>query len=360
MQHPAAGSGDAMFSSLMFNSLMVSASQMRFIRRGFAACLVAIFSFWLSGCASLQVHVFKSKVYLNTVPATSMAVSLPKGPGIAPGEKLPLVVTFTTSDGKVFATEGAGHGMILWQDLKVSATVVGVNNKGVLSLYSDPRLSDGKLPHVTITAPSHPSLKAELDVPLRYDRSFAASFAGSDGFKGLDGSDGTDGTNGMMGSIDPDNPQAGGDGSDGTDGSDGQNGQNGSDGPPVLVRVTLRQGSQSPLLQIAVLAERKLTMFLVDPRGGSLTVKSVGGDGGSAGKGGRAGRGGSGGIGIPDGRSGRDGLDGHDGFSGSPGRDGAITVIYDPKAKPFLGAIRLPRSNGPTPVFREQPVPPLW
>ncbi|MGH9568555.1 MAG: hypothetical protein ACRD4F_02880, partial [Candidatus Angelobacter sp.] len=70
------------------------------------------------------------------------------------------------------------------------------------------------------------------------------------------------------------------------------------------MRVTLRQSGQSPLLQIAVLAERKLTMFLVDPRGGSLTVKSVGGDGGLAGKGGRAGRGGSGGIGIPDGRSG--------------------------------------------------------
>lgn len=321
-----------MFSSLMFNSLMVSALQMRFIRRGCAAGLVAIFSFWLSGCAALQVHVFKSKVYLNTVPATSMAVSLPKGPGIAPGEKLPLVVTFTTSDGKVFGTEGAGHGMILWQDLKVSATVVGVNNKGVLSLPANPRLSDGKLPHVTITAPSHPSLKAELDVPLRYDR----SFAGSAGFKGLDGSDGTDGTNGMMGSIDPDNPQAGGDGSDGTDGSDGQNGQNGSDGPPVLVRVTLRQGSQSPLLQIAVLAERKLTMFLVDPRGRIADCKVCGRRRWPAGKGGRAGRGGSGGIGIPDGRSGRDGLDGHDGFSGSAGRDGAITVIYDPKLKPFL------------------------
>lgn len=105
-------------------------------------------------------HVLQTKVYLNKVPATSIAASFPKGPGIAPGDKLPLVVIFTTADGKVFVTEGQGHGKILWQDLNVSATVAGANNKGVLSLPSDPRLSEGKLPHVTITAPSHPDLKA--------------------------------------------------------------------------------------------------------------------------------------------------------------------------------------------------------
>lgn len=344
----------------MFNSFMVSASPKLFSRRRCAACLVATFSFWLSGCAAIQVHILKSKVYLNTFPATTMAVSLPKGPGIAPGDKLPLVVTFTTPDGRAFTTEGAGHGKILWQDLKVSANVASVNNKGVLSLPADPRSSDGKLPHVTVTATSHPDLKAELDIPLRYDRSFAAIFEGGTGSNGANGTDGIDGTSGMMGSIDPDHPQAGGDGSDGTNGSDGQNGEDGSDGPPVLVRVTLRQTSRTSLLQVAVQAERQLTMFLVDPHGGSLTVKSVGGDGGSGGKGGRGGRGGSGGIGFPNGQNGHDGSDGHDGMSGSPGRNGRITVIYDPKVKPFLSALRLPRSNRPVPVFSEEPVGPLW
>jgi hypothetical protein len=339
---------------------MVSALQKLFTWRRSAACLLTIFALFLSGCAAIQVHVLKSKVYLNTVPAASMTVSLPKGPGIAPGDKSPLVVTFTTPDGKVFTTEGAGHGKILWQDLRVSATVASVNNKGVLSLPSDPRLSDGKLPHVTITAPNHPDLKAELDVRLRYDRSFAAVFAGSAGSNGFDGTSGTDGTSGMMGSIDPEHPQAGGDGTDGTNGSDGQAGENGSDGPPVLVRMTLRQGSQAPLLQVAVLADRKLTMFLVDPHGGSLTVKSVGGAAGSGGKGGRGGRGGSGGIGSPNGRDGRNGSAGMDGMSGSPGRGGPITVIYDPAVKPYLNAIRLPGSDGPAPIFREEPVPPLW
>jgi hypothetical protein len=344
----------------MFKSFMSSGLQKLFTRRGCATSLLVAFSFWLGGCAALQVHVFKTKVYLSKVPATSMVVSLPKAPGIAPGEKLPLVVTFTTADGKTFVTEGAGDGKILWQDLNVSATVASANNKGVLSLPSDPRLSEGKLPHVIITAPSHPDLKAELDVPIRYDRSFAAIFAGSTGSSGFDGTNGTDGTSGTMGSIDPDHPQAGGDGSDGTNGTDGQNGGNGGDGPPVLVRVTLREGSQSPLLQIAVQAEAHTKMFLVDPQGGSLTVRSMGGDGGQGGKGGRGGRGGSGGTGSPNGRSGTDGSDGHDGLSGSPGRGGAITVIYDPQVKPFLSAIHVPRADGPAPTFREEPVGPLW
>lgn len=338
----------------------VSALQKLFTRRSLTAFLAATFAFLLSGCAALQVHVFQTRLYLNKVPATSMAVSLPQGPGIAPGEKLPLVVTFTTADGKVFVTEGAGHGKILWHDLNVSATVAGVNKKGVLSLPSDPRLSEGKLPRVSVTAPSHPNLKAELDVPIRYDRSFAASFSGSAGSRGFDGTNGTDGTSGTMGSFDPDHPQAGGDGSDGSNGTDGGSGGDGGDGPPVQVRVTLRQGSQPPLLQVAVQAARKTTLFLVDPQGGSLTVKSLGGDGGQGGKGGRGGRGGSGGVGTPNGRDGRNGLDGHDGSSGSSGRVGAITVIYDPKVTPFLSAIRLPRSDGPRPTFREEPVGQLW
>lgn len=344
----------------MANSFILPAFKKVFTCRSSVACIVAIFSFWLSGCAALQVHVFQTKVYLNKVPATAMAVSLRKGQDIAPGEKLPLAVTFITADGTVFVTEGAGHGKILWQDLQVSATVASVNSKGVLSLPADPRLSEGKLPHVVITAPSHPDLKVEMDVPIRYDRKFAATFAGSAGSSGLDGTDGTDGTSGSMGSIDPDHPEAGGDGSDGTNGTDGENGGNGGDGPPVLVRVTLRQGTQTPLLQIAVEAERKTTMFLVDPQGGSLTVKSMGGDGGQGGKGGRGGRGGSGGVGTPNGRDGRDGSNGSDGWSGSSGHGGAITVIYDPEAAPYLGAIRLPKSDGPKPVVREETVGQLW
>jgi len=102
----------------------------------------------------------------------------------------------------------------------------------------------------------------------------------------------------------------------------------------VQVRVALKSGSPA-LLQLSVSAVGQQKLFLVDPQGGSLTVKADGGPGGSGGRGGRGGRGGSGGIGTPNGRSGSDGLSGHDGRTGWPGKGGSITVTYDPQVKPF-------------------------
>jgi hypothetical protein len=269
-----------------------------------------------------------------------------------------LVVKLTQPDGKVLQTEGAGKGKVLWQDLTVSATIATVK-KGVVSLPADPRLSDGKLPHVTVTVPSHPGLSAELDVPLRYDYKFTASYSGSSGFNGTNGSDGLRGSSGSTGSIDPNHPSAGGNGTDGGNGSDGTDGSNGGDGPPVWVRVTLRPGDH-PLLQVSVFAERRERFFMVDPEGGTLTVRSDGGSGGSGGKGGRGGRGGSGGTGSPNGSNGSDGHSGRDGNNGSSGNGGSIKVTYDPQVEPYMGAIRLSNSGGQKPVFEEAPVAPLW
>ena len=175
----------------------------------------------------------------------------------------------------------------------------------------------------------------------------------------MNGSDGLDGTSGSMGSMDPNNPASGGDGSNGTDGSNGQDGGAGGDAPPVQIRVVFRSGSH-PLLQVSLTAAGKQRLYLMDPHGGSLTVKADGGAGGSGGKGGRGGRGGSGGIGTPNGNNGRDGLSGRNGFDGSPGRGGSITMTYDPQTKPFLAAIHLSNQGGPPPVFKEEPVAPLW
>lgn len=299
------------------------------------------------------------KVYLDKTPIASIAASLPKGPAIAPGEKSPLVVVVTQPDGKVLQTEGAGHGKVLWKDLQVTASVVTANQKGVVSLPRDPRISEGKVGHVTVTVPSHPDLRADLDVPLRYDYAFVANFSGKSGTDGMNGSDGLDGTSGSTGSTDPNNPSAGGDGSNGGDGSQGEDGGPGGDAPPVQVQVTLRSGSHA-LLQVAVAAAGHQKLYLVDPQGGSLTVKADGGPGGAGGKGGRGGRGGSGGMGTPSGNSGRDGSDGRNGFDGSPGKGGSITVTYDPQVKPFLGTIHLSNRGGPPPVFREESVGPLW
>jgi hypothetical protein len=325
---------------------------------GWAAFLSMVSLLTLTGCASVQVHL-GMKIYLVRTPLTSMSASLPGGPAIGPGQKSPLVVTFNQPDGKTLRTEGAGQGKVMWQDLQIAATVVTANKKGVLSLPRDPRISDGKVPHVTITVPSHPGLRADLDIPLRYDENYNANLSGSTGTSGNNGLDGSDGISGSMGSMDPNNPSPGGNGTDGSDGSNGQDGSPGGDAPPVQVRVAFRSGSH-PLLQVAVLASGHQKLYLIDPQGGSLSVKADGGAGGSGGRGGRGGHGGSGGMGTPSGQSGRDGSDGRSGFDGPQGRGGSITVTYDPQAKPFLAVIHLSSRNGPVPVFKEESVAPLW
>jgi hypothetical protein len=45
-----------------------------------------------------------------------MEAKVAQGTGIAPGQKLPLIVSFTAPDNKILVTEGAGKGKVLWQD----------------------------------------------------------------------------------------------------------------------------------------------------------------------------------------------------------------------------------------------------
>ena len=325
----------------------------------FAVCLTLGSTLLITGCSSIKIKL-GMRVDLTKLPVTTMEASLPKGAAIAPGEKSPLVLTFTQPDGKILVTEGKGKGKVLWSQITVTPTVVSVNKKGVLTLPRDPRLSDGKTGHVDITVLSHPDLHAALDLPLTYSYPFTSIYAGASGMNGTNGSDGSAGSNGLSGSMDPNNPSAGGDGGNGGNGTDGSNGSDGSDGPPVQVQMTLRPGAH-PLLQFGVTAPgHKERFYLVDPQGGTLTVSSQGGAGGSGGKGGAAGRGGSGGIGTPNGNNGSDGLSGSDGHSGSDGSGGSITVTYDPQVKPFLSTLHLSNPGGRAPVFNEATVAPLW
>ncbi|HEY4009656.1 MAG TPA: hypothetical protein VGM11_05855 [Acidobacteriaceae bacterium] len=325
----------------------------QFVKSGWI--FTTLLSIALCGCSTLRVKL-GSRVEIAKLPVASMEAKLVGDPGVAPGERSPLIVTFLQPDGTVLTTEGAGKGKVLWRDLVVSATLVSVNKKGVVSLAHDPRASDGKIGHLTITVPSHPGLQTELDVPVRYDYAFAASFRGADGNNGLDGTDGISGSPGSMGSMDPNNPSAGGDGGNGTNGSDGGNGGDGGDGPNVQVLLRLRPGNPA-LLQASVTADgHRPWFYLVDPNGGSLTVNSVGGSGGAAGRGGRGGSGGSGGIGTPSGNSGSSGMDGSDGRPGSDGSPGRITVQYDASAKPFLSVLHVPASA----TLQETSVSPPW
>jgi hypothetical protein len=323
-----------------------------------AAALALASLLALSGCTAIKVKL-GTRIYLAKTPVTSMQVKLANGPAIAPGEKSPLVAQFTQPDGKILLTEGQGKGKVLWGDLTVTPTLVTVNKKGVLTLAHDPRISDGKTAHVTVTVPSHPDLHADFDIPITYDYNFISDFSGARGSDGSSGSDGMAGSSGSMGSTDPNNPSAGGNGGNGTDGSNGGDGGNGGSAPPVQVRVTLRSGPH-PLLQASVSAAGKQRLYLIDPQGGALTVKADGGPGGSGGRGGRGGAGGSGGIGTPSGSSGLSGSDGRNGFDGSAGNGGSITVTYDPQVKPYLTAIRLSNGRSPAPVFNEEPVAALW
>ena len=312
-----------------------------------------------AGCSTVQIKL-GMKVDLSKLPVTTMEAAMAHDPAIAPGQKSPLVVTLTGPNGQVFKTEGAGKGKIMWKDLTVTTSVVSVNKKGTLSLARDPRLSDGKMGHVTITAPSHPDLHADLDIPLRYNVKYVADFSGAKGTDGINGSDGLDGSMGSPGSMDPNNPSPGGNGGDGADGGNGQDGSRGGDAPPVQVMLAMHPGPQT-LLEAGVLAQgHKERFYLIDPTGGSLSVLADGGDGGAGGRAGRGGHGGIGGTGTPNGMNGRDGLDGRSGFDGSAGSGGSITVLYDPAVAPYLAMLRLSISGGPKPAFKEQPVAPLW
>lgn len=171
--------------------------------------------------------------------------------------------------------------------------------------------------------------------------------------------DGTNGMDGTSGSTDPNNPSPGGNGGDGSNGSDGGNGGDGGNAPDVEVLVALQPGDH-PLLQMSVSANGKRKLYLVDPQGGSLTVKADGGPGGSGGKGGRGGRGGSGGSGSPNGGNGSDGRSGQDGWAGHQGRGGLITVTYDPQTSAYVSIIHTSSLNGPAPVFRQGSVAPIW
>jgi hypothetical protein len=324
-------------------------------------CLWALLA--LCGCTQIQVWT-GLRIRLGKVPAVALHAELPQGANMFPGEETPLVVTVTQPDGTKLLTEGAGEGKVLWEDLRVTSEIVTVDRKGMVTLPADPRVSEGTLPHLTVTAPSHPDLRAELVIPVRYDHSFTADFSGRSGMDGMDGMSGSDGRSGSSGSFDPNSPSAGGDGSDGGDGSNGEDGSPGEDGPQVLVRVALKDGGR-PLLQVTVAGAGREEFFLVDPQGGSLTVRADGGRGGFGGKGGRGGRGGSGGSGSPGGMDGRDGSDGHDGWSGPAGNPGSITVSYDPRAKGYLSLLNFSNKGGAdrsglSPVFREERTPSMW
>jgi len=334
-------------------------------RRIIAAGMAAVALLALEGCGSIQV-VLGLKTRLDKVPVTGLSVSLAPGPGLAPGMSARLVIVATTNEGKQLVTVGPGHGKVLFDSFAFESTIVQVNNKGVVSLSADPRISDRRVPHVHVTVVGHPDVQADLDIPVRYDVDFVANFSGRAGFNGADGLNGMAGSDGASGSNDPNNPSPGGNGSDGTDGGNGQDGGPGEPGDAVHVWITLTYGSPR-LLQVRVvnLGLSHEQFYLIDPNGGTLAVEADGGPGGRGGSGGIGGRGGFGGSGFPPGFSGGNGSNGMSGSPGPGGPPGTIVVSVDPKAMPFWDRFLFSNKSGdgaagPALEVRTEAVSAIW
>ncbi len=132
----------------------------------------------------------------------------------------------------------------------------------------------------------NPDASFNYSFMLDYIHDYTLALSGTDGQWGFDGTDGFSGTNGHNGS----------------DGGPGSNGGPGCDGPDIGVWVDNYFDSTLNCNLLYVYAENYQTgkeyYYLINPRGGNLTVRSMGGDGGRGGNGGDGGNGGRG----PDGR----------------------------------------------------------
>jgi hypothetical protein len=68
-----------------------------------------------------------------------------------------LVVVVTGPDGKVLQAEGKGKGKVMWKNLKVTPALVTANQKGIVSLPRNPRISDEKLRRSQSRRPAIPA-----------------------------------------------------------------------------------------------------------------------------------------------------------------------------------------------------------
>ena len=185
----------------------------------------------LAGCTEMKIKMGMT-MSVATLPVNQMEVHLAKPQGVGPGQNASLVVTFTGPNGQTWRTEGAGGGVIMWEDLTIASTIATYNNDGTVSLPVDPRLSDGKTGHVVVTLAFNPNLRAEADVPTRYDLKYFADFNGSSRLTG--------------------------------------------NAPNVMLRLVMHPGDRRMIEAAVQSSEGKETFYLIDPNGGSLSVSADG------------------------------------------------------------------------------------
>ena len=270
--------------------------------RAVLATLLASAAFALGGCETIMVWT-GARMRLDDIPLQSIAATMPGNGALAPGAKARLSVVATATDGRTLATVGTGDGKVLLDSYVFDGSLVTVDADGNVRLPEDPRLTEGRTPHVRIHAAGQATPVADLDIPIRYDIPYSATYAGRSGFDGLPGLDGMDGSDGSAGSNDPANPSAGGNGGNGSNGGNGADGDDGGNGPDVHVTIALAPGS-----------------------------------------------------------AGQDGWRGHDGRAGGAG---SVSVAVDPAASRYLDRFHFQNRDGrggtgPAPVVTVGPVPAPW
>jgi hypothetical protein len=200
--------------------------------------------------------------------------------------------------------------------------------RGRVQVLPDPRAHYAGPAELWVRAVHRPNDVAHVKLPVVYACGYVSTHDGADGRDGRDGSDGRGGT--RLSDEESDRRRRG------SDGANGEHGSSGGAAPSVEVFATLAHvpGSAAPMLQVVVRSSGIQDVFLVDPRGGTVTITAAGGRGGHGGRGGRGGRGRY---------SGREGWGG-DGGHGGPG--GAITWILDPSVSPYAHLFRFDNAGG--------------
>ncbi|MHB8874695.1 MAG: hypothetical protein ACYC8T_13485 [Myxococcaceae bacterium] len=289
------------------------------------------------------------------------------GAPVCPGQRGDLIVTVMLENGKRLVSEGKGHGDVAWSNFVVRSDVATLARRGEVVFAEDPRAYGAGVPVLRVETAGHPNRNTQVEVPVRFDCDYLADFSGRDGANGSHGADGHD----------PTAEQAATAGEPGGDGTPG-----GSSEPVRLTVAVVRTDEGVAYLQVQALGlqSRREHLYLIDTRGGRLTVSARGGAGGSGGHGGEAGAGK--GVAAGGGGSGANG-----------GNGGDIEVVMSDEAAPFEKLIRYELSGGAggaagenkvghgvlhfiaavvlTPVagtagkdgtltFRREPVPPLW
>lgn len=262
--------------------------------------------------------------------------------GRAPlGARLPVQVTATTTEGRVFQLRTEGKMKLVPDRLSVGTTSATWDPTGAVVMAD--AIPGGESVSFDLRYRGRPDLGASASWRPDYLASIPKSWwvegghayaarRGADGERGRPARDGDPGR-------DTDDPTIRAE--SGQDGQDGEHGQSGADGQPgPRVRAAVAQawtldGEHPVLVALIAVDQLEPVLRLAPWDGAPLAIGSLGGHGGDGGSGGDAGDGGGGGDGClsGDGGAGGDGGDGGDGGRGGPG--GPVYVVV---SSPEVGA----------------------